>query len=150
MHIWQLWLHSWQLKLPNSRWPNISELWRCNFSYKNFDKMLDFLENYQTSLHFSGPRWKSEIFSTGNFFSEALILVSTNPQYDKILFGLQVQYTHENFKLRTCWEYVENMLRTCYVHKLFFVFVLTFRTIHVHKMFSTCSELGIFMYLLNS
>ena len=75
---------------------------------------------------------------TGKSFSEALILVSTNPQYDKILFGLQVQYTHENFKLRTCWEYVENMLRTCYVHELFFVFVLTFRTIHV-RMFWACN-----------
>ena len=42
---------------------------------------------------------------------------------------------HENSKLRTC----------C-VHKLFFVFVLTFRTIYVHNMFSTCSELRIFMY----
>ena len=30
------------------------------------------------------------------------------------------------------------------VHKLFFV--LTFRTIYVHNMFSTCYELGIFMY----
>ena len=41
---------------------------------------------------------------------------------------------HENCKLRTC-----------YVHKLFFAFVLTFRTIYVH-MFWLCSELAIFMY----
>ena len=27
-----------------------------------------------------------------------------------------------------------------------FLFVLTFRTIHVHNTFSSCSELGIFMY----
>ena len=47
---------------------------------------------------------------TGKSFSEALILASTNAQYDKRLFiDLQVQYVHENYKLRTC----------C-VHKLFF------------------------------
>ena len=41
--------------------------------------------------------------------SEALILASTNPQYDDRLFiKLRVQYLHENYKLRTC----------C-VHKLF-------------------------------
>ena len=41
---------------------------------------------------------------TGKYFSVALILVSTNPQYGKILFilELQVQYVHENYKLRTC------------------------------------------------
>ena len=38
------------------------------------------------------------------------------------------------------------MRRTFCVQKLFFVFVLTFRTIHVHNMFSTCSQLGIFLY----
>ena len=35
------------------------------------------------------------------------------------------------------------MGRTICVHKLFFVFVLTFRTIYVHNMLSLCSELGI-------
>ena len=40
---------------------------------------------------------------TGKSFSEALILASTNPQYDKRLFiDLPVQYLHENYKLRTC------------------------------------------------
>ena len=53
---------------------------------------------------------------TGKSFSEALILASTNPQYDKTLFiELPVQYmkiTHsEHFS------------------------VLTFRTIYVHNMF---------------
>ena len=38
------------------------------------------------------------------------------------------------------------MGRTCCAHKLFFVFVLTFRTMYVHNMFSLCSELGIFLY----
>ena len=47
--------------------------------------------------------------NTSKSFSEALILASTNPQYDKRLFiDLPVQYIHENYKLRTC----------C-VHKLF-------------------------------
>ena len=49
-----------------------------------------------------------------------------------------------NYKFST-WKFqAQNMLRTCCVHKLFFV--LTFRTIYVHNMFSTCSELAIFMY----
>ena len=45
---------------------------------------------------------------TGNFFSEALILASTNPQYDDRLFiELQVQ----NMKIPSS-EHVENMLCT--------------------------------------
>ena len=51
------------------------------------------------------------IFGTGKSFSEALILVSTNPQYDLRLFiELRVQY----MKIPSS-EHVENMLRTCYV-----------------------------------
>ena len=46
---------------------------------------------------------------------------------------------HENSKLRTCWEHV--VYTNC-----FFVFVLTFRTIYAHNMFSQCSELVVFMY----
>ena len=46
--------------------------------------------------------------STGKSFSEALILVSTNPQYDKRLFiELRVQY----MKIPSS-EHVENMLCT--------------------------------------
>ena len=37
------------------------------------------------------------------------------------------------------------MGRTCCAHKLFFV--LTFRTIFAHSMFSQCSKLVVFMYL---
>jgi hypothetical protein len=40
-------------------------------------------------------------------------------------------------------EHGENMLCT---QIGFFVFVLTFRTIYVHNMFSPCSDIGIFMY----
>ena len=36
-------------------------------------------------------------------------------------------------------EHGENMMRTCCVHKLVFVFVLTFRTTYVHNMFYRCS-----------
>ena len=51
-----------------------------------------------------------------------------------------------NYEFST-WKFqAQNMLRTCCVHKLFFVFVLTFKTIYVHNIFSTCSELAIFMY----
>ena len=40
---------------------------------------------------------------TGKFLSEALILASTNPQYDKKLFiDLPVQYLHENYKFWAC------------------------------------------------
>ena len=46
---------------------------------------------------------------TGKSFSETLILVSTDPQYDKRLFiELGVQY----MKILSS-EHVENMLRTC-------------------------------------
>ena len=45
---------------------------------------------------------------------------------------------HENCKLRTCSDHAQNM--TCCV------FVLTFRIIYVHNMFSSCSELVVFMY----
>ena len=59
---------------------------------------------------------------TGKSLSKALILGSTNPQYDKRLFiDLPVGYKS----------------RTCCVHILFFVF--TFRSIYVHNMFWACS-----------
>ena len=66
---------------------------------------------------------------TGKYFSEALILASTNPQYDKRLFiELQIQY----MKIASS-EHGENMLFTQ------IVFVLTFRTTYVHNMLSPCS-----------
>ena len=67
-------------------------------------------------------------FCTGKYLSEALILVSTNPQYDDILFmDLQVQY----MKIPS-----SNLGRVCCAQKLF----QKFRTIIVHNMFSPCSE----------
>ena len=71
---------------------------------------------------------------TGKFLSEALIFEKTNPQYDDRLFiELQVQY----IKIPS-----SNLRRTCCVQKL----SLTFWTIYVHNMFSTCSKLVLFMY----
>ena len=74
-----------------------------------------------------------------NLFQTNLFLYQlswTNPQYDKRLFiELRVQY----MKIPSS-EHVENMSCTQ------IVFVLTFRTIYVHNMLSTCSELGNFMY----
>ena len=62
-------------------------------------------------------------FNKSKSLSEALIFVSTNPQYDD--------------KLNT-WKFqAQNMGRTCCVQKLF----LTFRTIYVHSMFSPCSKI---------
>ena len=50
------------------------------------------LRAYYVLLNFSTPA-SVEIQSTGRYFSEALILASTNPQHDKRLFiELQVQY----------------------------------------------------------
>ena len=73
------------------------------------------------------PRWAPIKGVLRKSFSEALILASTNPQYDDRLFiELQVQY----MKIPS-----SNLGRTCCVQKLF----LTFRTIFVHNMFSPCS-----------
>ena len=73
--------------------------------------------------------------NTGKSFSEALILVSTNPQYDDRLFiELRVQY----MKIPSS-EHVENMLCT----QIVFLFLFW----HSEQfMYTTCSELGIFMY----
>jgi hypothetical protein len=63
-------------------------------------------------------------FGTGKSMSEGNIFALTNPQYDKRLF-MKI----ENCKLRTSGEH--DVYINC-----FFVFVLTFRTIFVHNMFS--------------
>ena len=47
-------------------------------------------------------------------------------------------------KIHKCHIQLASFLPCTSVQKL--LFVLTFRTIYVHNMFSTCSELGIFMY----
>jgi hypothetical protein len=56
---------------------------------------------------------------TGKSLSEVLILASINPLHDnRLLVELQEKYKRN----------------TCCVHKLFFVFVLTFKTICVHNV----------------
>jgi hypothetical protein len=68
-----------------------------------------------------------QLVNTGKSLSEALIIASTNPQYENRLFNeLKVQY----MKIPS-----STLGRTCCVQKLF----LTFRTIFVHNMFSPCS-----------
>ena len=72
------------------------------------------------------------ILYTGKSFSEPRILASTNPQYDKRLFIEFTSSVHENYKLRTSGEHVVYTSFFVFV----FVFVLRFRTIYVHNMFS--------------
>ena len=77
------------------------------------------------------------VFSTGKSFSEALILVSTNPQYDKRLFiELQVQYmkvaTSEHDVYINCFEYqIKNKKQ----------FVYTTCSQHVLSLEFSCTEL---------
>ena len=80
------------------------------------------------------------IILKGKFFSEALILGSTNPQFDKRLF-IELIYQFSTWKLQA-----QNMGRTCCVHKLFWMSKQKQKTICVHNMFSPCSELVVFMY----
>ena len=79
---------------------------------------------YELDSKFAMKHFFFHITSTGKYLSEALILASTNLQYDDRLSMELLSSVHENSKLRT----------RC-VHKLFFVFVLTFRTTYVHNMF---------------
>ena len=60
---------------------------------------------------------------TGKYLSEALILASTNPQYDNRLFT----------KLRIQYKKIARSQHIVYTHSEQF-------------MYTTCSELGIFMY----
>ena len=76
-----------------------------------------------------------QALSTGKSFSETLILESINPQYDKRLF---IESPVQHMKIPSsehvhinCSEY-QNKNKT--------------KTICVHNMFLTCSELAIFTY----
>ena len=73
--------------------------------------------------------------------SEAFILTSTKPQYDNVTIDCSLIYQFNTWKLQA-----QNMGRTCSAQKLFFVFIMTFRTIFAHNMFFPCSELVVFMY----
>ena len=72
---------------------------------------------------FFGFQWL--LSDTGKSFSEALILGSTNPKYDRRLFiDLRVQYMknpsseHGENKGRTCKQHVLNMFSSCSPHVL--------------------------------
>ena len=95
----------------------------------------NFRNKLQNSVEFNYSDWKLTLYVTGKSMSEALIFALTNPQYDKRLF-MKI----ENCKLRTSGEH--DVYINC-----FFVFVLTFRTIFVHNMFSWCCELLKKIYL---
>ena len=73
---------------------------------------------------YGGFRSKTVFFNspsiTGKSESEALIFESVNPHYDKRLF---IEFPGKN-KFTTC----------CVQKCLFYVFVLTFKTIFVHNM----------------
>ena len=70
---------------------------------------------------------------TGKSFSKALILASTNPQYDKRLF---IDLPVQNMK-------TTNSEHVVYINC--FCFFLTFKTIYVQNMFWERVELGIFI-----
>ena len=68
-------------------------------------------------------------YRTGKYLLEALILASTKPKYDKILFiELRLQYMKSASSEHVEKIHVENMLCT---QISFFVFVLTVKTIYV-------------------
>ena len=71
--------------------------------------------------------WKFN--GTGNSLLDALILVSTNPQYDKILFiDLPVQYMKtppsEHVVYINCFECQNKNKKTIYVHNMFSGWIL--------------------------
>ena len=61
---------------------------------------------------------------TRNFFSEALILASTNPQWQKIVHW-STSSVHENYKFRTCcvhklfWMSIQKQKKPICVHNMF-------------------------------
>ena len=75
------------------------------------------LIDYPSNHGFKTKDWISDDYvSTGKSFSEALILATTNPQYDKILFiDLPVQYmkttSSEHVVYINCFE-VQNKNKT--------------------------------------
>ena len=81
---------------------------------------------------------------TGKSFSEALILGSTNPKYDRRLFiDLRVQYMkipsseHGENKGRTCKQHVLNMFSSCSPH----VLSLEFSCIELVNLWTICCHI---------
>ena len=91
------------------------------------------IQSKQLTMSGSAAISAMELF-TGKSLSEAFILTSTNPKYDKRLFiDLPVQYMKT-----TSSEQGENMLCT----QIVFCFCFDIQ----NNMFSPCSELVVFMY----
>ena len=137
----QLFIVSVSLVSRRSQYVNLC--WKfSNFQVQRSQTLWDFSYNANKSLWLARrrvrlkPHWWSTIqvtkkcsketsvtFSIGKSLSEALILGSTNPQYDKRFFiDLPAQYMKT-----TSSEHV------VYIN-CFFVFVLTFKTIYVHVL----------------
>ena len=80
-----------------------------------------------------------------NFVRYPILNIQVN-LFQKHLFLYQLTHNMTkdcslNYEFST-WKFqAQNMLRTCCAHKLFFVFVLTFKPIYTHNIFSPCSEL---------
>ena len=87
--------------------------------------------------HYEITEFISLAICTGKSFSEALILASTNPQYDKRLF-IELQVHVSTWKL-----HAQNALRTCCVHKLFWMSKQKNNvcTQHVLSLKFSCTEL---------
>ena len=75
-------------------------------------------------MYFGPYVYRKKTTSTGKSFSEALILASTNPQYDKRLFiDLPVQYmkttSSEHVVYINCFECQNKNKNPIYVHNMF-------------------------------
>ena len=115
--------HKDLLKIPlveaflHIKWQLIKDLFHFNVAfYATFMLMLTIMTLLLGNM--------SQCDNTGKSLSEALIFVSTKPQYDKELF---IELKVQNMKIPS-----SNLGRTYCVQKLF----LTFRTFFVHNMFS--------------
>ena len=101
-----------------------------------------FGENADSFFGLVPKRWQipDYVCSTGKSLSEAFILTSTNPHFDRTLFvDLPVQYMKT-----TSSEHKENMLCTQIV--FCFCFEIQNKICKQHVLPSPCSELGIFIY----
>ena len=90
---------------------------------------------------------KSEQYFLPKYFSVKVNIC----QKHLFLYQLSKNMTTDcslNYEFST-WKFLaQNMLRTCCVHKLFWMSKQ--KTIFLHSTFSTCSELGIFMYWIHN
>ena len=92
----------------------------------------------------------SSVLFCSRLYSEDIHCVQVN-LCQKYLFSHQLTHNMTKdcssiYKFNTWKQQAQNMRRTCCAQKLFFVFVLTFKTICVHNLFSPCSDLVVFMY----